>query len=203
MFALATTAAAQTPALVQATMEVTDLGGNPITSIEAGGDFLLRAIVQDVRQPTPEVSGVFAAYVNVDFDPSVALIEPGTSLDHAPFFNILKSGDLSVPGQITAAGGAGVSLNAPGSDPQLLWSVMIHAEAPGTTTFTPSYFSAPGEEWLLYGLDSVPPFMQDQVEFVGTSLTVVPEPSTFVLASVPGALLAIVAVRRGRAKRRK
>src|SRR5262245_535726 len=46
-------------ALIQVKLETTDTSGNPISSIAPGGDFVLRATVQDVR---PDPQGVFAAY---------------------------------------------------------------------------------------------------------------------------------------------
>lgn len=205
--ALATPARAQLQ--VRATLEVTDLAENPITTIQAGEAFLLRAIVQDIRDPEVDFPGVFAAYIDVAFDPAVAAAGPGAMLEYGPTFAAYldSRGDLSTPGQIISGGTSTSSIQNPGSDPQLLWSVVLHAEAPGTTEFTPSFSTLAdpfAPEWLLYGMPDGYMMTEANVEFVGTSLSVVPEPSGLALAGVALAgLAATFAVSRRRKVQRE
>ena len=84
--------------LVQVTTIPTDLGGNPITSISAGTDFLLQTTVTDVRVPTSSFPGVFAAYLNVNYDSGLATISPSATFNFDPFFSVARTFDISTPG---------------------------------------------------------------------------------------------------------
>ncbi|MEX0676993.1 MAG: Calx-beta domain-containing protein [Pirellulales bacterium] len=155
--------------LVNVFMRAEDLEGNEITSTTVGEDFKLLVFVDDVRTSTTikgtegqDLFGVFAAYVRATFDTDLVSVVPGTlSLDD--FFNDIQvHTDTSTPGEIRAGGatiqfvfGDPPEIGSPGSDPQLLWSVTLHAGAGGTTSFG-SFFELFTDEafppdWLLYG----------------------------------------------------
>ena len=52
-------------AFVRFRLETTNAAGEPIDTIAAGGEFLLKAYVEDVSSATPD--GVFAAYIDVEY----------------------------------------------------------------------------------------------------------------------------------------
>lgn len=161
--------------LVQVTTIPTDLGGNPITSISAGSDFLLQTTVTDVRVPTSSFPGVFAAYMNVNYDSALASISPSATFNFDPFFSVARTFDISSPGLISGAGASAASFTAPGNAPQKMWTVLVHASAGGVVTFTPSFDSAPGHETLLYGNDDA--IAADAIDYVGASLQITETPT--------------------------
>jgi cyclophilin family peptidyl-prolyl cis-trans isomerase len=63
--------------LVEMTVELADTLGQPITSVAAGDQFLVRVLVEDMRS---QPDGVFAAYTDVLFDTSLATVS-GFSID--------------------------------------------------------------------------------------------------------------------------
>jgi hypothetical protein len=170
--------------LVQISVVPTDLGGTLITSIAPGEDFLLQAIVQDVRDPPPEPisEGVFAGFLNVTYDPSLASIAPAAALVYDPFFIVARTGDVSTQGLVSGAGALSGFLLAPGNDPQPLWNVLVTATSPSVVSFTPSFDTIAGHEVLVFGHDD--PVLESEIDFVGSALTIVPEPSGLMLGAI-------------------
>ncbi len=139
-------------AQVQIHTFATDLAGVPISSVQVGGDFLLETDVQDVRTGAP-FPGVFAAYLNVNYDSSLASIATNATVNFDPFFSVARTSDVSTPGVVNATGASGSSLTPPGNAAQKLFTVLVHASAGGIETFTPSFDPTPGHDVLLYGSD--------------------------------------------------
>ena len=137
---------------MQYTLVAEDLNGNPLNNntIAAGNDFKLAAFVQDVRNPADAQPGTVSAVLSVSYDPANASI---TSSSHAAgtadpgivfggVFTSLPEGDLSTAGQITGAGAVDFSIpRTDTANPQLIWTVTVHANVSGTETFTPSFFA--------------------------------------------------------------
>jgi hypothetical protein len=160
----------------QISVIATDLLGNPISTIPVGSQFQLRTVVQDVRVPPSEFEGVFAAYLKVSYDSSLATIPTsGATFTFDPFFSVAREFDTSTPGLIAGAGASSSSFDPPGSAPQTLWSVVVTASAGGVVTFTPSFDSEAGHDVALYGSDEGVP--ADAIDFVGTTLTITQEPT--------------------------
>ncbi len=154
----------------------TDLFGTQITETPVGSQFQLRAIVQDVRTPPAQFGGVFAAYLNVSYDSSLATIPTvGAQFEFDPFFSAVQTFDTGTPGLISGAGASSTSGSPPGTAPQPLWSVLVTASAAGVVSFTPSFDSTLGHGVLLYSLDEDVP--SNAIDFVGTTLTITAEPS--------------------------
>ena len=152
----------------------TDLAGNPISTVAVGSDFRIETDVQDIRNPAATFQGVFSAYLNVSYDSSIALIAPGTNVSFDPFFAVAHTSDLSTPGLISQTGASSGSLTAPGNGVQKLWSVVIHANAAGLETLTPTFDAAAGHDVSLYGSDvAVSP---DAIQFRGGQVQVVQTP---------------------------
>ena len=195
--AIAVAQSARAEFLARITVVATDLGGAPLVSVAVGQEFLLQSIVQDIRDPPPQLgSGTFAAYLNASFDAGLAEFSPGASLELSPFFNLVRTGDLTTPGIVSGAGAAMSSLSPPGNAPQPLWNVPLTAIAPGEVSFTPTFDTLTGHDVLLYLLNE--PIPESQIDFIGSTLTIVPEPSTVVIAGTGCSALALLAVRRGR-----
>jgi hypothetical protein len=197
-------AAARAEILARIRFEATDLANNPISSIDVGEDFRLRALVKDLRGPLA-ANGVFAAFLYGDYDESLVstIATPGPGADPGivfdSFFTIVRSGELSTPGEITAAGAASGSLTAPGLAEQFLFHVQFQADSAGLATFTPSFDDTLGHDVVLYLIDN--PISEDQILFESDSLTIVPEPSALVLAAVAVVALACCGRRRGARRR--
>ena len=177
---MTTAARADQMQMVRITVVPTDLSGNPIISIASGQQFHLEAIVQDIRNPA-SFPGVFAAYLDVAYNPNLASIATNAPFAFGAFFPIEQSSDTTTPGQILGAGAATTSPTPPGNSPQLLWTVSVTAGAAGMVTFTPSFDTMQGHDVLEYGNDF--PVTADQIAFVGSTLNVVPEPSSISLAT--------------------
>jgi hypothetical protein len=153
------------------TLEAQDLAGNPITTINIDQDFKLAVFVQDVRVPPPALgSGVFAAYTNILYNADLATIAPSQSIVYGDFFNFVRTGDLNTDGQIAAAGASTTNSTPPGNARQFLYSVVVHADAAGTLTFTSSADSTPGHDTLLFLSDVATP--PAEIDFGSVQLTI-------------------------------
>ncbi len=160
---------------VQYVLEAQDLSGNPISSVVVGEDFKLAVFVQDLRDPPPEFgSGVFAAYVNIAYNSTLASIDSSQSIEYGDFFNSVRKGDLSTPGQISSAGAATTNSTPPGNATQFLFSVVVHADLGGTLTFTSSFDSALGNDTLLFLSDVATP--EDDITFGSLQLQILDTP---------------------------
>jgi len=160
---------------VEVTLTATDLAGNPITSIQAGADFLLQATVQDLR-PFPQ--GVFAAYADITFDPARALVDG--PITYGPDYPNGQSGDSSSPGLIDEAG-AFDGFFPLGGSPRVLFVVPMTATAAGTLDFVLDPADIlPDHNILVFGSNS--PVPAADVRFVNDSLEVQPAPNTVVVA---------------------
>ncbi len=123
--------------------EFTDLGGQPLTSLQVGDQFLVKAYVRDARRsPT----GVFQAYLDVNFDPGLVTLPADKSL-HPGEYGAFSSGTVLVSGLIDEVGGLDYDQVAPnprGRDCLLFQSNQPWtAAAPGTLTFTATAADSP------------------------------------------------------------
>lgn len=199
------TASADAP-VAQVFLQTDNLLGNPISSITAGADFQLEAFVQDIRNPAYQIPGIFSAYLNVAYDPSLASI---TSIAHAgqadpgimfaPEFPILQTGDLSTAGLISASG-ASMEVLPNTTAEQLLFTVIVHATNSGTEAFTSSFDSQPGHEFLVDS-NLIADLTQNQILFGQVTLTILPEPSSLVLSAICSFALAGWGMNRWRKNR--
>ena len=167
--------------MVQIRLEVEDLLNNPITTIPMGQGFLLSGFVKDLR-PT-NANGVFAAYLDATYNSTLAAVN-GSILHAAPYTN--GTSGTSTPGLIDEVGGFD-GFSTLGPTERLLFTVPLLASSTGIVTFASNPADGLGHDVLLYGLDNpVPPA---DVIYGATSLTIVPEPSSVVLAGLAALLL--------------
>ena len=119
--------------LMEVKVEATDLAGSPITSVEVGDQFVLRATVQDLRL---DATGVFAAYADVIYDPTKVAVNG--DITHGALYPNGVDGDTSTPGLIDDAGGFFNCTTFPcfgDGEEELLFSVPFVATAAGTVSF--------------------------------------------------------------------
>ena len=175
----------------------TDLAGNPISSVLVGQQYKLQVDVQDIRDPAPQFSGVFAAYTDISY--TNAFTSVSGPIVHDPFFQIVPLGNTAVAGSITGAGGASQAFDAPGNAVQHLLSILFTADAQGVVSFTPSFDALPNHDVLLYGVDNI--IGVDQIQFSGSRLAIVPEPGAMALAGSACAVMGIAGLVRRRSRR--
>jgi hypothetical protein len=159
---------------------VTDLAGNDITSIEVGQQFKLQTIATDIRNPPPDNpthQGVFSANAIISFDAALSSLDPDQVVDFGSFFNFIQTAQLE-PGLIQGFA-ASASFRGPGNSPQFVFSVTLTAESPGLQVFTPEMSTDP--DWAMAVYTGDIPLSAESIEFVGTSLQIVPEPSAVML----------------------
>ncbi len=132
--------------------EFTDLAGQPLAALQVGDQFLVKAYVRDARSgPT----GVFQAYLDVNFDPSLVTLPADTSLGHGEY-GAFTSGTVLTTGLIDEVGGLDFDQVAPspkGRDCLLFESSQPWtAAAPGTLTFTATAADSP-LHWVEFFVD--------------------------------------------------
>jgi hypothetical protein len=172
--------------LVEFRLETTDLLGNPISSVERDHPFLLRGYVADLR--TESAEGVFAAFMDVTFDPTLALV--AGSIDYGPTYSVGVGGTFAA-GEIDEIGGISNQITALGPAQRLLFSVPFMA---GQQTGTLHFFTNPADLFpvhntLIYGLASAIP--AEQINYGNSTIVVVPEPSTMALGVLAVCLSAL------------
>jgi hypothetical protein len=170
--ALPTVDPLDTSLLASIRLETTDLNGTPISSIPAGIDFKLEALVKDLRSsaPTTDTEGVFGAYLDVTYDANLVTVPTGTNVVFDPFYNHGENQNLSTPGSITETGAFAGNLTGPGFNEHELWSVVLHAQNNGSATFVPASATQANHGVVLYGLDTNVPV--SQVNFISTTLQI-------------------------------
>src|SRR5262249_46836067 len=130
LIAMAVPAIANAEIKISARVQAFNLSGDPITEIATGGSFLLRAFVDDVRTSTPiqgpmgeNLFGTFSAFMDVTFDAGkIGLSGP---VEVADYFALTQIEQAS-PGMVRGGGGSR-TVQFPGSDEQLLFTVPLIA----------------------------------------------------------------------------
>ncbi|MCY2992913.1 MAG: tandem-95 repeat protein [Planctomycetota bacterium] len=159
-------------AVVQATVKLrlqpTDLSGNPITHVSLGSQFLLRVFAQDVRGSSS--GGVFSAYLNVAFDPTLAS-PVGQTLNDITFTDPYSNGKAAtfMSGAINEVG-AFAGTTALGEADKLMFSITMNPVKAGTINFTGSPATAVGHEVLVYGANAA--VSSNLLNFVTGTLTI-------------------------------
>lgn len=174
-------------------LEATDTSGVPVDSVTVGDEFLLKAYAQQVGgfADDPAKGGVFAGYLDISFDASLADVH-SEAVEYSPTYSNGTTGDFSTTGLMDNIGAFAsaepplVLPVPPGPDEQFLFSVGMKAIAAGELLFVGSEsLSYPLHEVLVWtSLEPVPARDIDfgaedlRVDFGTLSLNVqaVPEP---------------------------
>ena len=139
-------------------LEVTDLDGNVVESVVAGDEFLLRMYGVDNRSAFDR-RGVFAAYADILFNPSLVRPVPGSQIQFANQFTVTRSGTLG-SGLIDELGAASSNLNPTEEQESLIATVRMEAIAAGGVNFRSEPADSPANEVLLYLRDDQVPVEQ-------------------------------------------
>jgi PEP-CTERM motif-containing protein len=170
--------------LARFSLRATDSMGNSISSVSSGSPFLIEAVVQDIRMPPSPKPGVFQASLNARYDPILISIASDAQFVWGPTFNALlaRPGNLSTAGVIQEAGAFGSFLTLPDNSPQTLYRVPAIAKQAGAAMLAPSFDGVTESlhNVLLYGDGRA--LLSEEIEFIGSSLAIVPEPNTWLLA---------------------
>lgn len=123
-----------TPAMEYIIRTFSANGSTPISDVWFGQQFQLRVYVRDVRNIPAREAGVFSAYTDINFDPS--LVAPAGPIQHNDTpYGESPSGAIS-NGVINGAGSFSGSLSPVGNQEILLWSLMMTAgNKSGIVTF--------------------------------------------------------------------
>ena len=114
-------------------LETTNLTGTPISTIQSGESFLLRAFVQDMRT---DPSGVFSAYLDVTYDASRVTASGDIDYGDSFAFPDTAPGKLDQPGLIDEVG-AIAGFSETGAGEFLVFSLQFTAgSTAGSVTFT-------------------------------------------------------------------
>jgi hypothetical protein len=168
--------------VMEVQVEATDLGGNPISEVEVGEEFLLVATVQDLR---PQPTGVFGAYVDILFNSG--LVAVNGPIAHPTMYRNGPDGDTSTPGLIDDAGGFFAFQDCQSfpchgdGDQELLFSVPFVALASGTVTFDIGEPNdpTPVHDALVFGSNE--PVAVEDIDFVDDTLLITaPTPADLV-----------------------
>jgi hypothetical protein len=151
----------------QIRMEVTDFAGNALSAARLNDDFLLSVFVRDLRD---RPMGVFAAYLDLHFDPQHV-----SRSGDLTFGNVYRNGveeGGNRPGLLDDVGGFSTSLSPIGGGEYLLFRAPLRAVSEGEVSFVAQPANRGVQSLvLLYGYDH-PPSM-DTIQFGSTSLMVV------------------------------
>lgn len=139
----------QGEALVEYSLELTDPGGNAISSITVGDDFILRVLVEDLRD-TPR--GAFAAYLDVLWSDN--RVEVTGPLTYGTAFPNVHTGSTATDNVIDEAGGTG-GFNELGGGQFLVFSVPMRAVSAGTASLMADPAdNSPHTDTLLFGVNT-------------------------------------------------
>lgn len=142
--------------IAEVRLEVTDLQGNPISSIEVGQKFLLNFIAVDLREFSFDRDGVFGAFADILFDNNLVRPEPGSAIIYDSQFGAVQKGTFS-NGLIDELGAVATSTVATNTDVNLVATVRMEALASGTVNIRSEPADDVNSEFLLYGLDDQVP----------------------------------------------
>jgi ribosomal protein L35AE/L33A len=151
-------------------LQVTDVGGNVISSFRVGTDYFLEAFTQDLRD---NGQGVSAAYLDVTYEGNLTAVDPGPPTAQVTFGPDFPSSQVQGIGNgIFNETGAFAGFATTGTDEVLLWRVLMQGNALGTVNFVPD----PADDqvahgFLLRGINNVIP--TDDVDLHGASVQIV------------------------------
>lgn len=114
-------------------LEITDLAGNPVTSLDVGDKFLLKMYGTDERARADR-GGIYAAYTDIVFDGTRVRVVPGTTIDHAVAFSNTPSGTVGT-GLIDELGGVSTGTTPSNADKSLIATLQMETLAAGSVNF--------------------------------------------------------------------
>ncbi|TWT56152.1 Ig-like domain-containing protein [Allorhodopirellula solitaria] len=168
-------------------LEITDLDGNPVSSLDVGDQFLLKMYGTDERA-RGEQGGIYAAYADIVFDGTLVRVVPGTSIDHAVQFANTPSGTINT-GLIDELGGVNTGTTPTNEEKSLIATLQMETLAAGSVNFVTNPADGSNREVLLFfNNENVP---TEAVNYRSASLAVgqgfTANPDSFTVAEDSGA----------------
>ncbi len=174
--------------LAEIRLDLTDLQGNPITSVAVGDKFLLNLIAVDARLFNKP--GVFSAYADILFDSSIVRVEQGSTITFSDDFTVERKGTF-LTGLIDELGAVSNFLAATNDPENLIATVRMEALASGTVNIRSESADESDSDVLLFFEDERIP--ADAVFYGDTSLAVgqtfIVAPDTLTVAEDSGATI--------------
>ncbi|GIW98701.1 MAG: peptidyl-prolyl cis-trans isomerase [Pirellulaceae bacterium] len=154
---------------VRVLLRAVDDSGAPLTSVTVGQTFRVQVTVEDLR-PAVQANGVFAAYVDLLYDPDV--LEPfgDNPISHVSPYTNDKSGSATTPGLIDELGAFSASTSPLGNDLRVLAEITFRAKAVGNTGLRLDAADDTGNDVLLFDVDE--PISQTRVQLGALDLGV-------------------------------
>ncbi len=149
-------------------LELADLDGNVIDSVDAGGEFLLRMYGVDERS-TFDLRGVFAAYTDILFNSELVRPVPDSTIEYGDDFTITQTGTLS-DGLIDELGAATSNITPTDEREALIATVEMEALEAGNVNFRSEPADADSSEVLLFLRDDEVP--SDEVAYGTAALAI-------------------------------
>jgi hypothetical protein len=157
--------------LLQVRLEATDLDENSISSIQVGSEFLIRAVVSDLRA---NAGGVFAAYLDLNYDPEQ--VSRGGAVTYGDAFPNSRHAHDSRAGLVDEAGAVARGDERLGPGEFVLFRVPFIANREGTAQFSGDPADLlPRNASLLFDRDDAVP--AESIEYIPASITVVDAPA--------------------------
>ncbi len=165
-----TTTVAKQDAIVEIRLEVADLDGNPIESVNLGTEFQLRAFTSDLRPEDGTARGVFAAYLDVIIQNS-DFVEYSSEISYGESYPNQQEGSLA-RGLIDDVGA--IDSETPlGVGEFLVFSVNFRANSAGQVDFIGEPADVlPRHDVLVFGLDT--PIASDDVRYISDEIVINP-----------------------------
>ncbi|MCA9218104.1 MAG: cadherin-like domain-containing protein, partial [Planctomycetales bacterium] len=158
--------------LLKIRVQPEDAEGNAIDTIGVGEGFNLSVYVQDLAGRDVSESGVFAAYLDVMFDTTLASV--AGDISYGPDYQNGKTGSVVAEGLDEV--GAFDGFNPLGTDELLLFTVPMTGAAAGTVTFDADPADIfPAHESLLFGVldgQSDGAVLPEDIEYVDATIQI-------------------------------
>lgn len=136
----------------------------PITNVQAGGEFLARVMVKDLREdlvPRPIEPGVFSAFLDLLYTDELVAVRPdatnpfGFDIQFGSRFQTgsgLQSGNAATPGLLDEVGSQRSSVGGSQAEGSIeLFTVRFQAVSPGIAVFSSNPADLPINETTVFG----------------------------------------------------
>jgi hypothetical protein len=147
--------------------------GPPLTTVRVGESFWVSAYVQDVYVSSATLAGVFATYLNVQYD--AGRVSASDGFVFSPSYPNGRKGTIAVTQDSGVVVGVGsfhdFTTGGPGREEFWQFSIAFRANAEGAVSFVAAPATGTGEEVLLYEYPGSVVAPTD-ISFVSASLTI-------------------------------
>ncbi len=163
-------------------------GVTQIQTIEAGQVFKVRVLVEDLRNISPALQGLDAAYLDLLYTDGLVSAVPSTDPNSQfPFeisfgedFERIRNGDLDTPGLLNEVGATQENPIETFDGPQELFTLTLRAVSPGIAEFITDPADDAVSDTVLHAASTE--LEPRQIRFGRTQLTIVPSGAPFTFA---------------------